>query len=121
MPSFYITEDVQSDDLVVLAVGGELDFEVSPQLRECIDGNIKARHGHLVLDLSMASFIDSTAIGVLAACAIKLDRSGEGSLVVVCAVENRKILRIFDIAGLENIVAVYNTREDALADLAAAC
>jgi anti-sigma B factor antagonist len=120
MPSFYITEEVQSDDLIVLAVGGEMDFESSPELRSCIDSHIKAGRAHIMLDLSMASFIDSTAIGVLAACAIKLERSGAGSLAVVCPVENRKILRIFDIAGLENVVTVYRSREDALVDLVAA-
>jgi anti-sigma B factor antagonist len=121
MPSFYITEDVQADDLVVLGAGGEIDFEASPQLRECIEDHIHAGRGRLMLDLSTASFIDSTAIGVLAGCATKLHRSGAGSLVVVCPVENRKILRIFDIAGLERIVAVCHSREEALADLAAAC
>jgi anti-sigma B factor antagonist len=121
MPSFYITEDVQSDDVVVLGAGGEIDFEASPRLSECIDDHIHAGRARLLLDLSTASFIDSTAIGVLARCATGLDRSHEGTLVLVCPRENRKILRIFNIAGLESIVAVYDSREDALADLATAC
>jgi anti-sigma B factor antagonist len=121
MPPFYITEDVQSDGLVVLAVSGEIDFEVSPQLKGCIDGHIKAGHTRVMLDLSAASFIDSTAIGVIAVCATRLRRSHEGLLVLVCPVENRKIMRIFEIAGLESAVDVHHSREDALADLAAAC
>ncbi len=119
MSSFYITEDVQADGLVVLAVSGEIDFEVSPRLRACIDRHVKAGHGHLMLDLSEASFIDSTAIGVIAGCATSLRRSGDGLMVIVCPVENRKIMRIFEIAGLEHAVDVHPSREDALADLAA--
>ncbi len=121
MPAFYITEDVQSDGLVVLAVSGEIDFEVSPRLRDCIDGHVKSGRARLMLDLSQASFIDSTAIGVIAVSAIRLRKSREGSLVLVCNVENRKIMRIFEIAGLESTVELYRSREEALADLAAAC
>jgi anti-sigma B factor antagonist len=120
MSSFYITEDVQSDGLVVLAVSGEIDFDVSPRLKECIDRHVKAGNGHLILDLSEASFIDSTAIGVIAGCATRLRRSGEGLLVLVCPLENRKIMRIFEIAGLERAVDLHHSREEALADLAAA-
>jgi anti-anti-sigma factor len=120
MASFYITEDVRLDDLVVLAASGEIDFEVSPQLKGCIDSHIKAGHRRLVLDLSTARFIDSTAIGVLAGCATRLHRARDGSLVLVCPSENRKVLRIFEIAGLENAVSVYRSREDALAGLEAA-
>ncbi|HEX5852245.1 MAG TPA: STAS domain-containing protein [Solirubrobacteraceae bacterium] len=121
MPAFYITEDVQPDGPVVLAVSGEIDFEVSPRLSDCIDGHIKAGHVRLMLDLSEASFIDSTAIGVLAGAAMRLRKSSDGSLVLVCNVENRKIMRIFEIAGLESTVDVYHSREEAFADLAAAC
>ena len=51
MPAFCITEDVQSDGLAILAVSGEIDFEVSPRLRGCIDGHIKSGHARLMLDL----------------------------------------------------------------------
>jgi hypothetical protein len=36
-------------------------------------------------------------------------------------VENRKIMRIFEIAGLEHAVDVHHSREEALIELAAAC
>lgn len=123
MPSFYITEDVQADGLVVLAASGEIDFDASPRLRECIERHIKVGHGHghLMLDLSEARFIDSTAIGVIAGCAMRLRRSGDGLLVLVCPVENRKIMRIFEIAGLEHAVDVHHSRGEALVELAAAC
>jgi anti-sigma B factor antagonist len=121
MSSFYISEAVQADGSVVLEVGGEIDFEVSPRLKDCLDGHVKAGHAQMVLDLSEARFIDSTAIGVLVVCATRLRRSGDGLLVVVCPVENRKIMRIFEIAGLESAVDLYLSREDAFAELAGAC
>ena len=120
MSSFYITEDVHGDGLVVLAVAGEIDFAVSPQLKACVERHAKAGHNRLMLDLSEAGFIDSTAIGVIVGCATTLRGSDEGLLVLVCPVENRKITRIFEIAGLEHAVNVYQSREDALADITAA-
>jgi hypothetical protein len=41
--------------------------------------------------------------------------------VVVCPVENRKIMRIFEITGLESAVDLYPSREDAFAEFAGAC
>jgi anti-sigma B factor antagonist len=116
MASFYITEDVQDDDLAVIAVGGEIDFAVSPQLKACIDGHIAAGHKRMIVDLTMASFIDSSAIGVLAGASMQLSAKRSASFVLVCPPENRKILRICEIAGLEGVVDICDSRAEATAD-----
>src|SRR5204862_322754 len=67
MRTFYIGDEVQvedaGEDLAILVVGGEVDFEVSPQLKARLMKTIKAGRRRLVLDLSDVTFIDSTAIG----------------------------------------------------------
>src|ERR1700682_2998941 len=105
MSSFYISDNVQLDDandgdLAVLAVGGELDYEVSPQLKARIVSAISDGRRRLVLDLSDVTFIDSTAIGVLAGAVARLDKAGGGSLAVVCT--HDKVLEIFEITGLDS-------------------
>jgi len=88
MRTFYIGDEVQVEDagkdLAVLVVGGEVDFEVSPQLKARMMRTIKAGRRRLVLDLSDVTFIDSTAIGVIAGAVEKLDEAGGGSLAIVC-------------------------------------
>jgi anti-sigma B factor antagonist len=122
MRTFYIGDDVQVGDagldVAILVVGGEVDFEVSPQLKARMMRALKAGRRRLVLDLTDVTFIDSTAIGVLAGMVEKLDETDGGSLSVVCT--HQKVLQIFEITGLENLITVHTTREDALAALAPA-
>jgi anti-sigma B factor antagonist len=117
MRSFFISEnlpveDTTDGDLSILAVGGELDYEASPQLRARLVGAIKAGGRRLVLDLSDVTFIDSTAIGVLAGTVARLDEAGGGSLAVVSTHE--KVLQIFEITGLDSVITVYGSRQEAL-------
>lgn len=121
MGSFYISDHVTRDDVVVLVAGGEIDYAASPQLRECVDGHIKAGRRRLMLDLSAATFIDSTAIGVLVGSATRLREIGGGSLAIVCANENEKVLHIFGITGLDSMIALHRSRDEALSALATVC
>jgi anti-sigma B factor antagonist len=123
MSSFFISDetpvgDAASGDLAVLSVGGEIDYEASPQLRASIDGQIKAGRRRIVLDLASATFIDSTAIGVLVTAVVRLHETGGGSLGVVCTHEN--VLQIFRITSLDVMVALYDSRDQALSALALA-
>ena len=121
MRTFYIADEVRvedaSSDLSILVVGGEVDYEVSPQLKAHMMRAIKAGAKRLVLDLSDVTFIDSTAIGVVAGAVEKLDEAG-GSLAIVSTHE--KVVQIFEITGLDSVVTLHASREEALAALAVA-
>jgi anti-sigma B factor antagonist len=117
MRSFFISdntavEDTTDGDLAIVAMGGELDYEASPQLRARLVGAIKAGGRRLVLDLSDVTFIDSTAIGVLAGTVARLDEAGGGSLAVVST--NDKVLQIFEITGLDGVISLHSSREEAV-------
>jgi anti-sigma B factor antagonist len=122
MRTFYIGDDVQDEgagpDVAILVVGGEVDYEVSPQLKAHMMRALKAGSRRLILDLTDVTFIDSTAIGVLAGVVDKLDEAGGGSLSVVCTHE--KVMQIFEITGLDSVITLHPSREDALAALAPA-
>ena len=126
MSFFYISDDTKlegadfGEDVAVLVAGGEIDYAASPQLRERIDERIDAGGRRLVLDLSMVSFIDSTAIGVLVGAVMRLHELGEGSLLVVCTDENQRVLRIFEVAGIDSLIPLHHSRAGALSALAGA-
>ena len=65
----------------------------------------------LIVDLTDIAFIDSTGLGVLVA---GQNRAGElgGKLSVVCAQE--RVLKLFRITGLDEVFAIYPTRDEAL-------
>src|SRR3989440_6451041 len=119
MRTFYIGDEVQvedaGEDLAILVVGGEVDFEVSPQLKARMMRTIKAGRRPLVLDLSHVTFIDSTAIGVIAGALEKLGEAGGGPLAVVCTHE--KGMQIFEITGLDSVITVHPTPEEAVVRL----
>jgi anti-sigma B factor antagonist len=123
MSFFYCSDVVRSEhgvDVVVVAASGEFDYAASPRLRACVFGHIRTGRRQLVVDLSDVTFIDSTAIGVLVGAAMWLRELGGGSLVVVCADENERVPRIFDIAGVAALIALHPSRGQALSALAAA-
>jgi len=115
-----VEEDSHGEDVAVLVAGGELDYAASPQLKERLASQIDGGIRRLVLDVSMATFIDSTAIGVVVGAAMRLDELGGGLLAIVCADENKRVLRILEIAGLESLLALHSSREHAISELTAA-
>jgi anti-anti-sigma factor len=129
MSTFYVlADDELVDDVAVITIGGELDYAVSPQLRERMLALIAAGHRRLLLDFSTVTFIDSTAIGVIVGAMARLRASGDGALAVVCgddpapstaAEDLSSVRKIFQIAGVDAGVALYGSREEALSHLSA--
>ena len=74
---------------------------------ELIEGGKK----HIVVDLSEATFIDSTTLGVLVG-GVKRLRPAGGALALVCTDQN--ITKIFEITGLDRVFPIHETREEAL-------
>jgi anti-anti-sigma factor len=112
-----VTDIDGAGDVVVVVGSGEIDCGASPQLRELVHRQIALGARRLVLDLSMVSFIDSTAIGVIVSAAARLKATGDGCLSVACVEENTRVMRILDIAGLASQILVYRSRQEALAAL----
>lgn len=99
----------------VIAITGYVDFDVSPQLKRCIVSRIERGGRRLVIDLSDAGFIDSTAIGVLVG-AQKRIRDHGGSLVVVCS--DPLVRGLFETIGLDEVIDLRASRDDAVASFA---
>jgi anti-sigma B factor antagonist len=94
-------------DLPTLAVEGELDLAVAPWLRDQLDALYVGGADSIVVDLSSATFLDSTALGVLVSA---LNRSRERGGVVHLIVQEPQILRVLTITGLEDEFALHKDR-----------
>jgi anti-sigma B factor antagonist len=99
----------------VIAVAGDLDLATAPQLKWMLLDAIEEGASQLILDLSGASFMDSTALGVL----VGVNRNIEdgGVLAIVCA--HPRLLQIFELSGVDGVFAISPTLEDALAGVRA--
>ena len=97
----------------VISVEGDLDLASAPRLKWMLVDALGEGHSQLVLDLSLASFMDSTALGVL----VGVNRSLENgaALAIVCSHAN--LLKIFELSGMDGAFAISPTIEHALSQL----
>jgi anti-sigma B factor antagonist len=109
--TFAISERQLDERTAVLGVEGELDLASAPQLKWALADMLGAGVTQLVLDLSLVSFIDSTALGVLVGTHRSL-AAGE-RLAIACS--HPDVLNIFELTGLDATFDIFSTFDDALA------
>jgi anti-sigma B factor antagonist len=114
--NFHISDEEIDGHTHLIELGGEIDLYTAPEFKERMVELIEDGKTHIVVDLSEATFIDSTTLGVLVGGVKRLRPSG-GALALVCTDQN--ITKIFEITGLDRVFAIHPTREAALASLSA--
>ena len=115
--NFHIADEQIDDDTHVIELGGEIDLYTAPEFKERMIELIDGGKKHIIVDLSTATFIDSTTLGVLVGGVKRLRPSG-GALALVC--DDQNITKIFEITGLDRVFAIHATREEALSSLSSA-
>lgn len=96
----------------VLTATGEIDVAAAPGLREQLVGLIESRTSQLVVDLEGVDFIDSTGLGVLVG-AVRRARAADGDVRLVCT--NSRLLKVFDVTGLDEVFTIAATVDEAVA------
>jgi anti-sigma B factor antagonist len=114
--NFHIQDQEVDADTHVIELGGEIDLYTAPEFKQRMSEIIEEGKTRIVVDLSQATFIDSTTLGVLVG-GVKWLRPEGGSLALVCTDEN--IVKIFEITGLDRVFPIHESRDEALADVAA--
>lgn len=109
--NFHINDEAVDDTTHVIELGGEVDLYTAPEFKERMVRLIDSGKRRIVVDLSEATFIDSTTLGVLVG-GVKRLRPGGGSLALVCTDEN--IGKIFEITGLDRVFPIHDSRDAAL-------
>jgi anti-sigma B factor antagonist len=104
-------ETTQRDGVAVLTLRGEIDVYTAPRMRQAIVDLVDAGSLNIVVDMEKVDFLDSTGLGVLVE-GLKRVRTRNGNLSIV--VTQDKILKIFDITGLNKAFPIHSSLEDAL-------
>jgi anti-sigma B factor antagonist len=112
--NFHIEDEPLHGDLMLIKLQGEVDLYAAPDLKDHVNNAIEGGKTLLILDLSDATFIDSTTLGILVSGMKRLRPRG-GRLAVLCP--DPTMAKIFDITGLNRMFSVHETREDAIAAL----
>lgn len=97
---------------VVIYPYGEIDISNVSELQREITDLIEKGTANIVLNLSGVEYMDSSGIGMIAFDHVKADRNKK-SLKLASVTED--VMRILNTIGLDSILAIYDTEDEALA------
>lgn len=95
----------------MVTVCGELDVATVPGLGDELARVLNEGAHELVVDLLAVPFVDSVALGVLVETSRRMDARG-GVFRIVC--DDRRIVRIIKITGLDRVLRCHSTLREAL-------
>jgi anti-sigma B factor antagonist len=100
-------------DAFEVTVAGEVDLHGAPALEAAFDEVVAAGAVRVLLDLTAVPFLDSLALGVLMKAHKRLE-------LLVLAIGDVRVLRVFEITGLDRALNMERSRTEALARLSQA-
>src|SRR3954465_10643708 len=106
--------DDSAGDVVVVVVEGAPDTYTAPTLRERLEESL-GRGGGIVVDLTAATFVDSSVLGALLDARRRAIEAGQGYVVCVGEGVGPGVQRILDIPGLVPVLPVLQGRDEAIA------
>jgi anti-sigma B factor antagonist len=98
--------------VAVITVIGEVDLLTLPRLHAELDNVLAAGADAVVLDLTHVTFLSSGGLAELVRAAELGERWGEPLRIVVD--DKRPVLRPLQITGLDHVLALYPTVDEAL-------
>ncbi len=97
-------------DTADITARGEIDLATVNTLRSAVTDAISEGARHLVLDLEGVTYIDSSGLGTLIGAHKRVASVG-GTLTVRCS--QPRVLRLFAITGLDQVLTVIGSEERA--------
>ena len=116
---FKIESEALEGGVRALSITGELDQATAEGLREPLNGAINDGARAVMVDMSQCGFIDSTGLGVIVEAWKSLqERNGASASFAICCAEP-EVKRLLEVTGLDQAIAIRETREEAVAALTA--
>jgi anti-sigma B factor antagonist len=118
IPQFEISSGPGPEDAYVVHVTGEIDMSHEEQLRAELHRAVEADAKGVVVDLTECEFIDSSGIRALLLSREEA-KLHDGSEALAVAASSEQILRILGVMGLDQVIPIKPTVEEAAAALTA--
>jgi anti-anti-sigma factor len=115
-PEFECGEGRLAGGVPVVWVAGELDLATRDQIEPRLAALSKGESA-LILDLRLCTFVDSSALALLARLQQEMSRRNGGSPCLAVIAENPEVLRILELAGLDRILPIVSDPDEAFAAL----
>ncbi len=104
-------ETTKRGDASMVGLRGEIDVYTAPRLRQAIVDLVDGGERRIVVDMEGVDFLDSTGLGVLVE-GLKRAKTNDGDLSIVAT--HDKILKIFDITGLNTVFPIHGSVDEAI-------
>lgn len=102
----------EAGEVHIVHVRGEIDVTSAAVLRDALESLIVDGRRRLTLDLGQVTFMDSTGLGIIVGRLKKIARYG-GTMTV--AAHHERVLRVFSITGLDQLLDIHPDLEGAVA------
>src|SRR5919202_1765478 len=109
-----IALDDSHSDVLVVVVRGEHDIYTAPTLRDRLDEALGRKPTGVVVDLSGATFLDSSILGALLEARRQALEASNGYVVSIGEDPEPGVARILEITGLVPVFPVVRSLEEAL-------
>jgi anti-sigma B factor antagonist len=106
-----ITTAELGENAFVVTLAGEADLYTAPELERALEGVIALGATAVVLDLADVTFVDSTTLAILVRYNARFGSLG-GDLVIVS--DDRRVLRTFEITGLDKMFRIQDRLAEAV-------
>jgi anti-sigma B factor antagonist len=113
-PPFDVKTAQLEGDTFVVSVTGEADMQTAPEIERELQDVLLLGGRSVVVDFVEVGFIDSTALGLLMRFQSRFRARG-GDLVIVS--DDRRVLRTFEITGLDRLFRIERRLGEAVAGL----
>ena len=107
-----ISTSIAENEVAVIEVEGEVDAHTARTLDKALNDLLAQGHIRLALDVSQVGFISSAGLrAVIYAHREALQHGGQVKLFGL----NAQVRRVFEMAGLDECLALSDTRQEAMA------
>lgn len=104
-------DTIEEGDLTLVNINGDVDASSSIQLDESLSSAIENSQGKILVDGSHLNYISSAGLGVFMSYIEDLD---EKNISLVIFGLNEKVMNVFEILGLDQLLNIVETRKEAL-------
>ncbi len=98
------------EDFYLLTLEGDLDAVSAINLDDAIENALKAKHKHLLVDCHRLNYISSPGVGVFTS---RLEDCERLKIKLITFGLSIKILKVFQILGLDKLLTIVPTLTDA--------
>jgi anti-sigma B factor antagonist len=107
------TSVAHRDGVAVVSIGGEIDLSTAPAFEAVIAEALEEDPPALAIELSEVTFMASVGLRILAATQDKVGKS----IQIAVVADNAAASRPMQLTGLDNVISMYPTLDEALTAL----